>query len=218
MVEEIKRYEPNHLERTHYLNDFITQHTQELLRTIRQFVLRSGLAAYGDADQLAIEILNETVVEALAHIERLKTPEAPFAWLIGIALNILKRHQTTDYQRSQREPLLHDLYPSEALTENEIIDQLIGISHALDTDQDHDYRAEVSLLFEHLSPDDAQIIRLAILYDFNGEAIASNLRITAGAARVRLHRALKRVRQFWGTQAILETATQRRETRSHDFE
>jgi len=45
-----------------------------------------------------------------------------------------------------------------------------------------------------LSPDDQRVIRLAVLAEVDGEALAAALGITAGAARVRLHRAIKRLR------------------------
>jgi DNA-directed RNA polymerase specialized sigma24 family protein len=40
-------------------------------------------------------------------------------------------------------------------------------------------------------------LRLAVLHDLTGEALAQELGIKPGAARVRLHRALNRLREAW---------------------
>jgi RNA polymerase sigma-70 factor (ECF subfamily) len=53
----------------------------------------------------------------------------------------------------------------------------------------------VRALLANVSADDAHVLRLAILNGLDGEALARELSITPGAARVRLHRALTRLRR-----------------------
>lgn len=53
---------------------------------------------------------------------------------------------------------------------------------------------ELKLLFAALSSADQHVLRLALLHGFDGKALAHALDIAPGAARVRLHRALNRLR------------------------
>ncbi|MBX3061605.1 MAG: hypothetical protein KF726_01440 [Anaerolineae bacterium] len=46
-----------------------------------------------------------------------------------------------------------------------------------------------------VSVEDARLLKLAVLHDLDGDELAQELGITAGAARVRLHRALRRLRR-----------------------
>jgi RNA polymerase sigma factor (sigma-70 family) len=180
------------------LKAYFETQSDALYRAIRQVVMRSGVTTPDNAGQVASEVLNEVVVEALAHAGRLQTPEQPFAWLMGIALNLIRRRLTELSRRERREPLLHDLYPSETLTEAEVIDRFIGL-HSRNEMTALDLESPVARLLAQVSPEDEQVLRLAVLHDLDGEALARELGITPGAARVRLHRALKRLRQFWGT-------------------
>jgi RNA polymerase sigma factor (sigma-70 family) len=49
-------------------------------------------------------------------------------------------------------------------------------------------------MIDGLRPDDRNVLELAFLRDLDGEALAKELGIRPGAARVRLHRALLRLR------------------------
>lgn len=62
----------------------------------------------------------------------------------------------------------------------------------------------VAEILGRISSDDAQVIRLAVLHDLNGEELGRVLDITRGAARVRLHRALNRLRAAWPRQGLLQ--------------
>jgi DNA-directed RNA polymerase specialized sigma24 family protein len=48
-----------------------------------------------------------------------------------------------------------------------------------------------------VAPEDQRVLRLAILADFQRETLARELGISPVAARVRLHRALNRLRSAW---------------------
>lgn len=52
----------------------------------------------------------------------------------------------------------------------------------------------ITTLLDTLSPNDSHVLRLALLHGLNGDSIAQELGISPGAARVRLHRALQRLR------------------------
>lgn len=173
-----------------HLKRYFEQSAAVLQRALRQMVWRSGLAIGEEAGHVADELLGEIVEQALMSAGRLKTPEQPFAWLMAIGLNLIKRRFSENTRLNQREPLLYDLHPSDSMTEDELIDMLFPQTTLHDR---HDEQVEEMLAL--LSSEDEHLIRLAILYDLNGEELGAALGITAGAARVRLHRALKRLRE-----------------------
>lgn len=177
------------------LEQFINAESAALHRTLRHYVLRAGLVGSGDANAVAAELLNEITVEALSNAKRLTPDIQPRAWLLGIAANLIKREQASRAKRERREPLIRDLYTEsdDSLSEDELFDLLptlpdgaIGELEANDT---------INSLLLGLTKSDSDLLRLAILNDMDGAALAQALGITANAARVRLHRALDRLRE-----------------------
>jgi RNA polymerase sigma factor (sigma-70 family) len=179
----------------------IEEQTQTLLGTLRYYVVQAGLADSQGATLAAVELLNELTVEALEHADRFRPSGRPMAWLLGIAANLIKRRQAERATRSHREPLVFDLYPGghDALSEDELFDRLAALTPA-DPAQALEAGEEVSAILAHVSEDDQRVLRLAVLYDLNGKELAQELGITPGAARVRLHRALNRLREAWQAQ------------------
>jgi len=177
------------------LENFIKEESGVLHKILRQYVLRAGLVGSGDINTVAHELLNEVMVEALGHVERLKDDMQPRAWLLGIAANLIKREQTTRAKREQREPLIRDLYvrSEEALSEDELFD-LLSTASDYSTDE-LEANDTINSLLSGLTKSDADLLRLAILHDLSGSALASAMGITINAARVRLHRALDRLRE-----------------------
>jgi RNA polymerase sigma-70 factor (ECF subfamily) len=172
----------------------IEEDTATLLHTMQFYVARAALTN-GKDHSAASELLDEVVIEALEHVQRFDPQRQPIAWLLGIAANLIKRRQVEAAKRSHREPLARDLFPhlQDLMSDDEIFDLLVAAS---DESTLHNLEAaeRVSTLLTQLSPHDQQIIELAILYELDGEAVAQQLGISAGAARVRLHRALNRLR------------------------
>jgi RNA polymerase sigma-70 factor, ECF subfamily len=176
------------------LEQLIEVEREGLFHMLRHYVLRAGLAAGHHAETLAEELLNETVVEALRTAHRLKADVHPKPWLLGIALNLIKRKQVEIAKRERREPLMRDLLPDaeDILSEDELFDRLpIRVDGAADHTE---VNREIEEVLAHVSKDDGDLIRLALSHDMNGEALARALNISPGAARVRLHRALNRLR------------------------
>lgn len=176
------------------LQDFIKTESAVLHKILRQYVLRAGLVSSGDANAVAYELLNEVTVEAFMNIERLKADMQPRAWLLGIAINLIKREQVNRAKRERREPLIRDLYArqEEALTEDELFDLLPVTFDRSITELEAD--DTINSLLSGVTKSDADVLRLAIVHDLNGLALAKALGITVSAARVRLHRALDRLR------------------------
>ncbi|MBN8621280.1 MAG: sigma-70 family RNA polymerase sigma factor [Anaerolineae bacterium] len=180
----------------HSLRRFIEHESEAMLGTLRYYLSRAGLAGRGEPlDSAARELLNAVVVEALSHEERFRASSQPRAWLLGIAANLVRRQQTELAQRDRREPLLRDLHPAleESMSDDELFDWIAEVA-AVASPDDLDTHDELSRLLTELMPQDARIVRLAIFNGLDGAALARELGISAGAARVRLHRALNRLR------------------------
>lgn len=186
------------------LLEFIAAETEALLRTLRMYVVRAGLAQGQGADAAAGELLGELTVQAAASAERFRPDARPMPWLLGIAANLIKRQQVERAKRAAREPLVADLARGgdEGLSEAELFDRL-GVMAAGHPGAQLEAADAVAEILERISSDDARVIRLAVLHDLNGEELGRVFDITPGAARVRLHRALNRLRAAWPRQGLL---------------
>lgn len=182
------------------LREYVEQEFKSLLRSIELYVLQFGIAEQDSAFTTAMDVLNDTVVDALEHAERFDNTRSPRAWLIGISLNIIKRRRSELYKRQQREPLILDMFGDKGLAQDELFELVSKISMRSAAGQLDDDESIQNLL-AGIAESDQHIIRLAILHEMNGDALASELGISSGAARVRLHRALQRLRQVHGIEA-----------------
>jgi RNA polymerase sigma-70 factor (ECF subfamily) len=187
-----------HTDNRDLLAQFIEGKSEALLGTLCYYVLRARLASGMDVAPAAAELLNEVVVEALAHADRFRPEGQPMAWLLGIAANLIRRKQAARATRDRREPLVRDLVPSaqEAWSEDECFDRVAALAEENPT-ADWEANEAASAILACVSENDRRVLRLAIVNDLNGETLARELGVTPGAARVRLHRALNRLRQAW---------------------
>ncbi len=179
------------------LREFIEHESGALLSTLRTYLWRAGLAGRGEPlDVAAQDLLNELIAEALAHEDRFDPTRPPRAWLLGIAANLIKRRQTDLARRDRREPLLRDLAAAmqDDMDDGELFDRVAALT-ALDIQQD----AAADLLAS-VAPADAQVLQLALLNGLDGDSLARELGISPGAARVRLHRAIQRLRAAYHAQ------------------
>ena len=181
----------------------ISDNVASLLGILRSYVQRMGLARGEEASAVAVEVLQEVVLEALDHADRFNPTGQPMAWLLGIAINVIKRKKAELAKRSQRELSMSDLSlkQEEHLSESELFDQLMANSSA-GPGQEIAANEQAELLLSLVSPEDQHILMLAFLQGFEREALAQKLGISPGATRVRLHRALKRLRLAWSVQHL----------------
>lgn len=186
------------MKRTTRLRAFIEHESSSLISTLRFYLSRAGTADQ-PLEAAAYELLNEVVVEALEHEERFRSDGQPRAWLLGIAANIIKRRQVERAKRDQREPLVRDLFADdgESLSDDELFDRMSALA---DADPYAETENELTVLMGTLSEDDQRVLRLAILTGLDGDSVARELGTTPGAARVRLHRALNRLRAAYQAQ------------------
>jgi RNA polymerase sigma factor (sigma-70 family) len=182
------------------LLECIEQNVESLLGSISLYARRMRLDAGADARGMAVEILQETVVEALDHADSFTATRQPVAWLLGIAVNVIRRKKVAQAKHAHREISLGLLAAQQPRpsSEQDVLDRLLPISEtAADPGQTLESDEEVAVILSLVSPADQEVLRLAVLEDLERETLAQRLSIPAGAARVRLHRALRRLRLAW---------------------
>jgi RNA polymerase sigma-70 factor (ECF subfamily) len=185
------------MSQTSPLRRFIAEESESLLRTLRLYLYRAGLArAETTMDSAANELLNDVVAEALMHENRFRAEGQPRAWLLGIAGNLIRRRQVDHARRLHREPLVRDLYGAdgESLSDDDLFDRVAELANAVD-DEEPGAEARIREILQPLPPADQEVIWLAIVQGLDGEAVARAIGVKASTARVRLHRALHRLRQ-----------------------
>jgi len=176
------------------LKAFIAENSDDLERTLRIYALRAGLAQAATADQVGRELLSEVVVEALEHADRFDTSRHPRSWLLGIGANMIRRRTSSRAKREKREPLVLDMYgrAQTGMSEDEVFEQVTQL--AREDESDLESREAISMLMGNLSNEDQEIIKLAVLHELDGTRLAKALGVKPGTARMRLHRALRRLR------------------------
>lgn len=183
-----------------FLRQFVENEAELLLKILCAYAVRFGVATPRTASAVAAELLSELVIEALRHADRYDRQRQPMAWLLGIAVNLIKRRRASSARLEQREPLLRDLAGDDAdrFSDGELFDRFVALTVGGPA-QALEQREQVNALLASLPEDERRLLRLAALHDMNGERLARELGISPGAARVRLHRALKRLRGLLGT-------------------
>jgi len=178
---------------------FLQENIEPLQGIVRSYVARTGLAQGDALESVTHEILNEATLQALMHTELFSTVRQPRAWFLGIAANIIKRHRASLARQSQSEFSVGTLTSTvENGSESDFFDQFSLITHP-GPEQEVETRAQVTELLALASPDDRRVLRLAFLQDLDTQSLALALNVQPGAARVRLHRALQRLRMAWRT-------------------
>lgn len=177
-----------------------------LVSTLRMYVARAHLATGDTVSGEALELLNRVVVEAFDHEDRFDPSRQPRPWFLSIAANIIKREQVERAKRARREPSIISIYSKtdatgETLSEDDMFDRITVLANT-GPEQDLDANEEAKMLLALVSEDDQHMLRLAILHDLDGVAIGNALSISPGAARVRLSRALNRLRDAYYRQAM----------------
>ncbi len=181
------------------LIQFISTELPSLNGILRVYLQKAGLT--WDEDTTS-ELLNSLVVEALSHAQRYDPARPPRAWLLGIAANLVRRRQVESLRLNQREPLVSDLITEsqESLGEDELFDLLATYSSrnpGQDLSRETEERDGLSTVLALLSLNEQKVILMFAQDSLDGDALAASLRMTPGAVRVRLHRALAHLRRMW---------------------
>ncbi len=178
-----------------YLREFLLKQTVFLKQLLAIYVIRMH-ASYGEVVSVVVdEVFHDTLLEIIAHQERFMSMQEPRAWFLAVSMNVLKRRRARFAKRERFEILLSDLWESSASgSEADLLDQLTGKSVAgpedvLETSE------QVRSLLSLVSSQDAQVLDLAVLRDLDSTTVANQLGISPPVVRLRLHRALGRLRR-----------------------
>ncbi len=164
-----------------------------------------------EANELAQEILNETVITALQNASSFIPEKSAHAWLMGIGANKIKELRTKEIRRNKRTGVVTETYqfskqnvnPAKAnvenldqITEEDMIDFLI----TKNTDSNPIHH-KIHLTFDELvslvNSDDSLILKLAFVDNLKGKDLAATLQASVAAANVRLSRAISRLRKAY---------------------
>ncbi|MFT3862011.1 RNA polymerase sigma factor [Micropruina sp.] len=150
----------------------------------------AGILAYlrrRGADDDAPDLLSETFLTAWRRRDALPTPELRRAWLFSTARRLRLAHQ-------RRNP------PTTMIT-----DLAARTQDASDTDTDTETNAIVRAALDKLTEADRELLTLTIWEGLTPSEAAATIGISAPAARVRLHRARRRIAADPALAAHLET-------------
>ena len=190
---------------------------ENLLTSVRVLIWKMGMAgSREEADDLSHEILNETVLTAIEIEERYDPTKSIHAWLMSIAANKIRGLRTKESRRSKymggvtesykhtRERSTSDRNKAlEHITEDEMIDYLVTYSTS-----NNPLNNKIHISFDELVSlvglDDRHVLKLAFVYNLKGKDLAATLKISEGAANVRLSRAIKRLQQAYLASEVSE--------------
>lgn len=178
---------------------FLQENIESLQGIVRSYVARAGLANGEALQSVTHEILNEATLEALNHADMFPTISQPRAWFLGIVANIIKRHRAALSRRNQHEfSISNQLFATRDGSESDFFDQVTRMTEP-GPEQEIETRTQVAELLSLASPQDRRVLHLAFLQDLDTESLAHALNVSPANARVRLHRALHRLRRAWQT-------------------
>lgn len=125
----------------------------------------------------AADVVAETFTVAWRRLEEIPTGDRARLWLYGAARRVLANHWRAETQRRRRTTSLrHDLRDEIAAVGADPVDA-----------------STLGQAFRELSDDDRELLGLVAWEGLDHSAIAAVLGCSTGAARVRLHRARKRL-------------------------
>jgi RNA polymerase sigma-70 factor (ECF subfamily) len=178
-----------------YLQRFLQEHAASLQAIICGYVAKMGLATGQNVEAVAAEVFQDAALEILAHTERFHPEMQPRAWFLAIAANILKRHRARYLKRHRFEVLTSNLAQE---SEQDVLDQIMDARGGTGgPEQTLLSREGASELLAMVAPQDAQLLHMALVQGWDASALGQLMGITPGAARVRVHRALSRLRAAW---------------------
>lgn len=189
-------------ERRQILLKTLQEESQTLHNIVRSYVVRMGLASAIAADATTEEIINEMVIAALKSADSYDPTRRPIPWLLGIAIRRIQRCLAQNKRHNEREIAVRDLYPAsqDLHSDDELFERF---SRIVTHPNRIESQEQLEILLAPLSESDREILQLAVLQDLDSVTIGKQLAISPTTVRVRLHRALKRLRGHFELQEAL---------------
>jgi RNA polymerase sigma factor (sigma-70 family) len=178
----------------------IEQHWEELLPSIRVQIKKLNLATDpASVEDLAQEILNDTIAQALKNYDKYDSDRPVFPWLRKIAFNqalMLRRRRNLEDEHvtlvADETKKLTEEIDFEKMTEEEMFGLLYHTSNI-----DFDSKLALNDLLSLVKDSDREVLELAFEHGLRGQDLAAKLGISEGAAWVRLSRAIARLREAY---------------------
>jgi RNA polymerase sigma-70 factor (ECF subfamily) len=163
--------------------DALAAQLSERFRDRIRFFAARRLRDRDAAEDVAQEVLRRTL-EAL-RAGRVENREALPAFLFQTARNVCMQWGRSEGRKARAFTRLH------SGEEDPEADPLAGLIT-------EERREKVREAFEQLGPGDREVLRLSYVETLGAEEIATQLKLTTGAVRVRRHRALNRLAEILG--------------------
>lgn len=185
--------------RRRLLEEAVEGHERELLAGIRAYVWRFRLAQNrASVESLVEEVWHDTVVAALKSLEGYDDERPPIPWLLGIALNLVRRRLRGDVQRNLVYPISSRMPRLSAAARNSEPSEEPDLDPAAEFEEDALLeRLATDELLSLVGENDRQVLRLAYVEGLGGRELAARLGISEGAAHTRLSRARTRLRKAY---------------------
>jgi RNA polymerase sigma factor (sigma-70 family) len=171
-----------------------------ILTTTRRRLARLARARRMEP-QLVDDVIQETLLEAWSHLDRLRSPAGFHPWVDEICRNVCRRVNRKRQQDALRHaPARRVAGPLPELAESENDDALFDLLAPARCDPFEELsRQDLTGLLDRaigaLPPDARQAVELSYLVDLPRAEVASRLRLSQGALDTRLHRARRQLRQ-----------------------
>ena len=152
----------------------------------------------GIPQDIADDVVQETLMEAWRHLENLHTPERFSAWLDGICRNVCRRQARTQSAISWQNASLSDLQQDFEHEADDAPSFDIPDPQAIDPTEVLNREDMVTLLdraLAYLPRETREIVEWCYLAELPQREVAAQLGMTTGSLELRLHRARKLLRQ-----------------------
>ncbi len=183
------------------LTQFIENHAMSFMGILRGYVSKAGLVSgsYNELQDAALEVLHEVYIEAIKTATHFDPTRSPKPWLLIIAQKVVMRKRAELIKRRQHEALMSDLEfeSKKHNTDEDPLEQINALAKVRSEDQPEcqvEDRTQVEHLLSLVSERYQYVLRLAILEEKDGVALAEVLGCSYDAALVRLSRARKQLR------------------------
>ncbi len=164
------------------VREALDKQSEDLLNDLRPLISHRGSVPL-EREELARELLVQAAQVALEKSTQYDPTRSFRLWFLGIARFCLKQQRQSYERRTVSGDSDVDFW--ETLREAQTSDFSDAVVN----------RAWVKELFQRLSTEDQEILQLSVMEGLPSEEIGQMLGIAAGAARMRLLRALERARQ-----------------------
>jgi RNA polymerase sigma-70 factor (ECF subfamily) len=174
------------------LGQEIVRETGAILAGIRAYVGRSGLARdTAGIDAAARELFHDAFLTAMRKSAEFQWGRPVTPWVLGIAV----KHLLNRLKKARREVPVTQLAPREGDTRRISEDEMLAMLCSPEAPQPGagSWRETLSLV----TTDDARLLRLHYVEELDYSALAAAEGISEGAARVRVCRARRRLREAY---------------------